>query len=48
MYMEIRVKKNLKLANQINILNTFLIPVLLILLMFFIPRQLGIRKRKSR
>ncbi len=47
------VRRNLskdidRLANQINILNTFLIPVLLILLMFFIPRQLGIRKRKSR
>ena len=47
------VRRNLskdidRLANQISILNTFLIPVLLILLMFFIPRQLGIRKRKSR
>ena len=47
------VRRNLskdidRLANQINILNTFLIPVLLILLMFFIPRQLGIRKRKSK
>ena len=47
------VRRNLskdidRLANQINILNTFLIPILLILLMFFIPRQLGIRKRKSR
>ncbi len=43
------LSKNIdRLANQINILNTFLIPVLLILLMFFIPRQLGIRKRKSR
>lgn len=36
------------LANRINILNTFLIPILLIVLMFIVPRQLGIRKRKSR
>ena len=43
------LSKNIdKLANQINILNTFLIPLLLILLMFIIPRQLGIKKRKSR
>lgn len=47
------VRRNLskdidRLANQINILNTFLIPVLLIILMFIIPRQLGIKKRKSR
>ena len=47
------VRRNLSkdidlLANQINILNTFLIPVLLIILMFIIPRQLGIKKRKSR
>lgn len=47
------VRRNLSkdidtLANQINILNTFLIPVFLIFLMFIIPRQLGIRKRKNR
>ena len=47
------VRRNLSkdidlLANKINILNTFLIPILLILLMFFIPRQLGIRKRSSK
>ena len=47
------VRRNLSkdidlLANQINILNTFLIPVLLIILMFIIPRQLGIRKRKNK
>ena len=43
------LSKNIdRLANQINILNTFLIPILLILLMFMIPRQLGIKKRKSR
>ncbi len=43
------LSKNIdRLANQINILNTFLIPILLILLMFIIPRQLGIKKRKSR
>ena len=43
------LSKNIdRLANQINILNTFLIPLLLILLMFIIPRQLGIKKRKSR
>ncbi len=42
------LSKNIdRLANQINILNTFLIPILLILLMFLIPRQLGIKKRKS-
>ena len=47
------VRRNLSkdidvLANQINILNTFLIPILLIILMFFIPRQLGIKKRTSK
>ena len=43
------LSKNIdRLANQINILNTFLIPILLILLMFIIPRQLGIKKRKRR
>ena len=47
------VRRNLSkdidlLANKINILNTFFIPILLILLMFFIPRQLGIRKRSSK
>ena len=47
------VRRNLSkdidlLANQINILNTFLIPILLIILMFIIPRQLGIRKRKNK
>ena len=43
------LSKNIdRLANQINILNTLLIPILLILLMFIIPRQLGIKKRKSR
>ncbi|MEK9885845.1 MAG: Gldg family protein [Pelagibacteraceae bacterium] len=36
------------LANRINILNTFLLPILLIVLMFIVPRQLGIRKRQSR
>jgi ABC-type uncharacterized transport system involved in gliding motility auxiliary subunit len=36
------------LANRINILNTFLLPILLIVLMFIVPRQLGIKKRKSR
>jgi ABC-type uncharacterized transport system involved in gliding motility auxiliary subunit len=36
------------LANRINILNTFLLPILLIILMFIVPRQLGIRKRQSR
>lgn len=36
------------LANRINILNTFLLPILLIVLMFIVPSQLGIRKRKSR
>jgi hypothetical protein len=47
------VRRNLNkeidaLANNINIINTFLIPFLLIILMFFLPYQLGIRKRKSR
>tara|TARA_E500000178_G_scaffold59299_2_gene55879 strand:+ start:388 stop:2223 length:1836 start_codon:yes stop_codon:yes gene_type:complete len=47
------VRRNLskdidRLANQINILNTFLIPLLLIILMFLIPRQLGIKKRVNR
>ena len=47
------VRRNLNkdidaLANKINVLNTFLIPILLIILMFFVPYQLGIRKRKSR
>ena len=47
------VRRNLSkdidlLANQINILNTFLIPILLIILMFIIPRQLGIKKRKNK
>jgi len=47
------VRRNLSkdidtLANQINIMNTFLIPILLILLMFIIPSQLGIKKRKSK
>ena len=47
------VRRNLSkdidlLANQINILNTFLIPILFIILMFIIPRQLGIRKRKNK
>ena len=47
------VRRNLSkdidtLANQINIMNTFLIPILLILLMFIVPRQLGIKKRKSK
>ena len=47
------VRRNLSkdidlLANQINILNTFLIPILLIILMFIIPGQLGIRKRKNK
>ncbi len=47
------VRRNLSkdidtLANQINIMNTFLIPILLILLMFIVPRQLGIQKRKNR
>src|SRR6056300_43117 len=46
------VRRNLNkdidaLANRINVLNTFLIPILLIILMFFVPYQLGIRKRKS-
>ena len=46
------VRRNLNkdidaLANKINVLNTFLIPILLIILMFFVPYQLGIRKRKS-
>ncbi len=47
------VRRNLNkdidaLSNKINVLNTFLIPILLIILMFFVPYQLGIRKRKSR
>lgn len=47
------VRRNLNkeidaLANNINVINTFLIPFLLIILMFFLPYQLGIRKRKSR
>ena len=47
------VRRNLNkdidaLANKINVLNTFLIPIILIILMFFVPYQLGIRKRKSR
>ena len=47
------VRRNLskdidRLANQINILNTFLIPLLLIILMFLIPRQIGIKKRVNR
>jgi len=47
------VRRNLNkeidaLANNINVINTFLIPFLLIILMFFLPCQLGIRKRKSR
>jgi len=47
------VRRNLNkeidaLANKINVINTFLIPFLLIILMFFLPYQLGIRKRKSR
>ena len=47
------VRRNLSkdidiLANQINILNTFLIPILLIILMFIIPRQLGIKKRTNK
>ena len=46
------VRRNLNkdidaLANKINVLNTFLIPIILIILMFFVPYQLGIRKRKS-
>ena len=46
------VRRNLNkdidaLSNKINVLNTFLIPILLIILMFFVPYQLGIRKRKS-
>ncbi len=36
------------LANRINILNTFLLPIILIILMFILPRQLGIRKRQRR
>jgi len=47
------VRRNLNkdidaLANKINALNTFFIPILLIILLFFVPYQLGIRKRKSR
>ena len=47
------VRRNLNkeidaLSNNINVINTFLIPFLLIILMFFLPYQLGIRKRKSR
>ncbi len=47
------VRRNLSkdidiLANQINILNTFLIPILLIILMFIIPRQIGIKKRTNK
>jgi len=47
------VRRNLNkdidaLANKINVLNTFLIPIILIILMFFVPYQLGIRKRKNR
>jgi len=47
------VRRNLSkdidaLANKINIVNTFLIPMLLILLMFVVPRQLGIKKRRNR
>ena len=46
------VRRNLNkdidaLSNKINVLNTFLIPILLIILMFFVPYQLGIRKRKG-
>ena len=47
------VRRNLNkdidaLANKINALNTFFIPILLIILLFFVPYQLGIRKRKNR
>ena len=47
------VRRNLNkdidaLANKINAINTFFIPILLIILLFFVPYQLGIRKRKSR
>ena len=47
------VRRNLSkdidtLANKINILNTFFIPILLIILMFIIPRQLGIKKRSNK
>ena len=47
------VRRNLSkdidnLANKINIINTFLIPITLILLMFIIPSYLGIRRRKGR
>ena len=46
------VRRNLNkdidaLSNKINVLNTFLIPILLIILMLFVQYQLGIRKRKS-
>ena len=47
------VRRNLSkdidnLANKINIINTFLIPITLIVLMFIIPSYLGIRRRKGR
>ncbi len=36
------------LANKINILNTFFLPILLIILMFIIPSRIGIKKRRSK
>ena len=36
------------LANKINILNTFFLPILLIILMFIIPGRIGIKKRRSK
>ena len=47
------VRRNLSkdidnLANNINIINTFLIPIALIILMFIVPSYLGIRRRKGR
>ena len=47
------VRRNLSkdidnLANKINIINTFFIPITLIVLMFIIPSYLGIRRRKGR
>ena len=47
------VRRNLSkdidnLANKINVINTFFMPITLIILMFVIPGYLGIRRRKGR
>jgi hypothetical protein len=47
------VRRNLSkdidnLANKINVINTFFMPITLIILMFIVPGYLGIRRRKGR